>query len=89
MAVWTGYTKNGPGNYMDGNTTKTSHQMFKVMLEAFGTDQSRFQQPSDVYRVNNELFIKGANPEEAPPVTKNNKEKPFDIGGNKEDKKIN
>ncbi|WP_249598123.1 transglycosylase domain-containing protein [Peribacillus frigoritolerans] len=87
MAVWTGYTKNGPGNYMDGNTTKISHQMFKVMLEAFGTDRSRFQQPSDVYRVNNELFIKGANPEEAPPVTKNNKEKPFEIGGNKEDKK--
>ncbi len=26
MVVWTGYTKNGPGNYMDGNKTKISHR---------------------------------------------------------------
>jgi penicillin-binding protein 1A len=66
MAVWTGYPQNGPGNYMEGSTTKISQQMFKVMMQTFGTDQSSFPQPSDVYSVNNELYIQGGNPEDIP-----------------------
>ncbi|WP_083402429.1 transglycosylase domain-containing protein [Bacillus sp. MUM 116] len=62
MAVWTGYPKSGPGNYMLGNTTKISQLIFKVMMQSFGTDGSSFQQPSDVYRMNNELYIEGGNP---------------------------
>lgn len=69
MAVWTGYAKNGPGNYMLGDTTKVSQLMFKNMMQAFGTDKSSFQQPNDVYKANNELFIKGGEyvPPPAPP----------------------
>ncbi|MGZ6538824.1 MAG: penicillin-binding transpeptidase domain-containing protein, partial [Bacteroidia bacterium] len=68
MAVWTGYSQNGPGNYMIGNTTKISQLMFKAMLQKFGTDSSSFKQPSDVYRLNNELYIKGGNPDDVPYV---------------------
>jgi penicillin-binding protein 1A len=78
MAVWTGYSKNGQGDYMEGNTTKISQQMFKVMMQAFGTDQSSFMQPSDVYDMNNELYINGG--EDVPQVPKNND------WNNKEDK---
>ncbi|PKR85254.1 transglycosylase domain-containing protein [Heyndrickxia camelliae] len=72
MAVWTGYVKNGSGNYMLGNTTKISQLMFKNMMQTFGTDKSRFQQPSDVYRQNNELYIKGGENVPPPALPKNN-----------------
>ncbi|MFL6559401.1 MAG: penicillin-binding protein, partial [Bacillus sp. (in: firmicutes)] len=67
MAVWTGYAQNGNGNYMVANTQKISQYMFKAMMQSFGTDSSRFQQPNSVYRVNNELYIKGVNSAEVPP----------------------
>jgi penicillin-binding protein 1A len=85
MAVWTGYAKNGPGNYMLGSTTKISQQMFKVMMEAFGTDQSSFQQPDDVYRMNNELYIQGGNPDDVP-ILQNNDYQNQDNGNNPADK---
>lgn len=66
MAVWTGYAQNSQGNYMSGNTTKISQLMFKAMMEAFGTDKSIFPQPESVYRVNNELYIKGIASAEVP-----------------------
>ncbi|MDQ0201225.1 transglycosylase domain-containing protein [Neobacillus ginsengisoli] len=66
MAVWTGYVQNGQGNYMIGDTTKISQLMFKAMMQAFGTDSTSFQQPSDVYSVNNELYIKGGIPDDVP-----------------------
>jgi penicillin-binding protein 1A len=72
MAVWTGYAKNGSGNYMLGDTTKISQQMFKEMMQAFGTDPSRFQQPNSVYKVNNELYIKGVGSAEVPPKHQSN-----------------
>jgi penicillin-binding protein 1A len=72
MAVWTGYPKNGSGNYMEGDTTKISQQMFKAMMQAFGTDQNRFQQPNDVYNVNNELYIKGSKDQYVPPAQNDN-----------------
>ena len=81
MAVWTGYAQNGQGNYMSGNTTKISQLMFKAMMEAFGTNTANFQQPESVYRVNNELYIKGIDSAEVPP--KKNKIHPNN-GGNKE-----
>jgi penicillin-binding protein 1A len=79
MAVWTGYPKNGTGNYMLGDTTKISQQMFRAMMLALATDQSSFQQPSDVYEFNNELYIKGSKDKYVPPVQNDN---PFDNGGN-------
>ncbi|NRD77025.1 PBP1A family penicillin-binding protein [Bacillus sp. BRMEA1] len=85
MAVWTGYPKNGPGNYMLGSTTKISQLMFKAMMQTFGTDSSSFQQPSDVYRLNNELYIEGGNPNDIPQVPNNDNH--FDDGGNNEDPK--
>ncbi|MEO2078232.1 MAG: PBP1A family penicillin-binding protein [Bacillus sp. (in: firmicutes)] len=69
MAVWTGYSKNGSGNYMLGNDTKISQLMFKAMMQTFATDPSKFQQPSNVYQVNNELFIKGSS-DIPPPLPK-------------------
>lgn len=66
MAVWTGYAKNSPGNYMLGSTTRISQLMFRLMMQAFETDNTSFQQPGDVYSVNNELYINGGNPEDAP-----------------------
>ena len=83
MAVWTGYAQNGQGNYMSGNTTKISQLMFKAMMEAFGTDTANFQQPESVYRVNNELYIKGIDSAEVPPK-KNNVIIHPNNGGNKE-----
>ncbi|WP_416826706.1 PBP1A family penicillin-binding protein [Ectobacillus polymachus] len=68
MTVWTGYVKNGPGMYMDGNTTKISQKIFKEMFAKFGTDTSTFQMPDDVERdpVTNELNVKGGEKIEAP-----------------------
>jgi penicillin-binding protein 1A len=68
MSVWTGYSENGSGNYMVGDTTKISQLMFKNMMQTFGTDKSSFKQPSDVYRVGNELYIKGS--KDVPPKPK-------------------
>jgi penicillin-binding protein 1A len=59
MAVWTGYVKNGRGNYLSPNETKISQLMFKKMMQNFGTDKSKFHQPSDVNQSGNELSIKG------------------------------
>lgn len=75
MAVWTGYSQNGPGNYMVGNTTKIAHHLFKSMMQIFGTDTSSFQQPTSVYRVNNELYIKGVNSAEVPLIPSIDKDK--------------
>lgn len=82
MAVWTGYAENGPGNYMTGTTTKISQLMFKDMMQAFGADQSRFQQPNDVYKVNKELYIRGAKSDVPPAVQKNNKKDNHPGNGN-------
>ncbi|MDQ0971235.1 penicillin-binding protein 1A [Neobacillus niacini] len=87
MAVWTGYAQNGLGNYMSGNTTKISQLMFKAMMEAFGTDTADFLQPDSVYRVNNELYIKGIDSAEVPPKNDNVIIHPIN-GGNKEEEKL-
>lgn len=68
MSVWTGYSKNGPGNYMVGDTTKISQLMFKQMMQAFGTEKTRFKQPNIVYAVGNDLYIRGSN--DVPPKPK-------------------
>jgi penicillin-binding protein 1A len=75
MAVWTGYEQNGQGNYMVGNTTKIAHYMFKSMMQTFGTDSSSFKQPNSVYRVRDELYIKGVGSAEVPIIPKINHEK--------------
>lgn len=68
MSVWTGYPQNAPGNFMVGDTTKISQTMFKKMMMTFSTDKARFQQPSTVYSVGNELYIKGSS--DVPPKPK-------------------
>ena len=76
MAVWTGYAKNGQGNYMLGDTTKISQIMFKLMMQAFGTDKNQLSSSlSSVYRVRNELYIKGGNPNDVPTSQNNGNEK--------------
>ncbi|WP_002149290.1 PBP1A family penicillin-binding protein [Bacillus cereus] len=60
MAVWTGYEKNGPENYISDRYTKIAQQMFQVMMSKFATDKSRFERPSSVQELNGELYIKGA-----------------------------
>ncbi|MFP5116418.1 transglycosylase domain-containing protein [Bacillaceae bacterium C204] len=90
MAVWTGYAQNSPGNYMDGTTTQIAKNMFKTMMQSFGTDSSSFQQPNSVYRVNNELYIKGVNSAEVPPKPKpssNKVKQASENGGNKSEQK--
>ncbi|SMQ84960.1 penicillin-binding protein 1A [Bacillus sp. OV166] len=88
MAVWTGYAQNGNGNYMVANTQKISQYMFKAMMQSFGTDSSRFQEPNSVYRVNNELYIKGVNSAEVPPkpIIKKEKQVSEDGGNGKKQK---
>ncbi|MFJ7729683.1 transglycosylase domain-containing protein [Neobacillus sp. NPDC097160] len=89
MAVWTGYTQNGQGNYMSGNTTKISQLMFKAMMQTFGTDTSSFTQPKSVFRVNNELYIKGISSAEVPPKEKiDNLIKHPNNGNKKEEEKL-
>jgi len=68
MAVWTGYEQNGQNNYMLGDTTKIAQLMFKSMMQALGTDPSSFSQPASVYKVNNELYIKGVDSAEVPTI---------------------
>ncbi|MEK5173839.1 PBP1A family penicillin-binding protein [Heyndrickxia sp. FSL W8-0496] len=90
MAVWTGYAQNGQGNYISGNTTKISQLMFKEMMESFGTDSGNFKQPKSVYRVNNELYIKGIGSAEVPPKKKiDNVIMHPNKGGNKVEEKLN
>ncbi len=60
---------------MLGDTTKISQIMFKLMMQAFGTDKNSFQQPNSVYRVGNELYIKGGNPNDVPSSENNDNEK--------------
>ncbi|AFU12205.1 Penicillin-binding protein, 1A [Bacillus thuringiensis MC28] len=60
MAVWTGYEKNGPENYISDRYTKIAQQMFQVMMSKFATDKSRFERPSSVQEINGELYVKGA-----------------------------
>ncbi len=60
MAVWTGYVKNGPENYISDRYTKIAQQMFQVMMSKFATDKSRFERPSSVQEINGELYVKGA-----------------------------
>ncbi|MDG2738958.1 fibronectin type III domain-containing protein, partial [Vibrio parahaemolyticus] len=60
MAVWTGYEKNGPENYISDRYTRIAHQMFQVMMSKFATDKTRFERPSSVQEINGELYVKGA-----------------------------
>ncbi|MCU5704959.1 PBP1A family penicillin-binding protein [Bacillus wiedmannii] len=60
MAVWTGYEKNGPENYISDRYTRIAQQMFQVMMSKFATDKSRFERPSSVQEINGELYVKGA-----------------------------
>ncbi|MBS4203551.1 transglycosylase domain-containing protein [Lederbergia citrea] len=87
MAVWTGYAQNGHGNYVAGDLSKIAHLMFKAMMQSFGTDSSNFQQPSSVYEVNDELYIKGIASAEVPPKKENVIIHPNN-GGNKKEKKL-
>lgn len=89
MAVWTGYAQNGSGNYMAGTTTQIAKHMLKAIMQSFGTDSSSFQQPNSVYRVNNELYIKGVNSAEVPPKPKpisNNAKNANEDAGKKREK---
>lgn len=60
MAVWTGYEKNGPENYISDRYTRIAQQMFQVMMSKFATDKSRFERPSSVQELYGELYVKGA-----------------------------
>ncbi|MGN4610945.1 PBP1A family penicillin-binding protein [Bacillus cereus group sp. MYBK71-2] len=60
MAVWTGYEKNGPENYISDRYTRIAQQMFQVMMSKFATDKTRFERPSSVQELNGELYVKGA-----------------------------
>ncbi|PFL21881.1 penicillin-binding protein [Bacillus cereus] len=60
MAVWTGYEKNGPENYISDRYTKIAQQMFQVMMSKFATDKSSFERPSSVEEISGELYVKGA-----------------------------
>ncbi|TCW47792.1 penicillin-binding protein 1A [Bacillus thuringiensis] len=60
MAVWTGYEKDGPENYIGDRSTRIAQQMFQVMMSKFATDKSRFERPSSVQELNGELYVKGA-----------------------------
>ncbi|OUA83409.1 PBP1A family penicillin-binding protein [Bacillus thuringiensis] len=60
MAVWTGYEKDGPKNYVSDRSTRIAQQMFQIMMSKFATDKSRFERPSSVQEINGELYVKGA-----------------------------
>ncbi|MDQ6600869.1 hypothetical protein [Bacillus salipaludis] len=53
---------------MAGDTTHIAQIMFSKMMQVFGTDTSSFQQPSSVYKVGRDLYIRGSN--EVPPKSK-------------------
>ncbi|PEY37211.1 penicillin-binding protein [Bacillus cereus] len=72
MAVWTGYMKNGPEDYISSTNTKIAQQIFKEMMSQFGTDTSRFKMPSSVVQEGDELRVKGAKRDSSPnPSTSN------------------
>ncbi|HDR7637852.1 PBP1A family penicillin-binding protein [Bacillus wiedmannii] len=60
MAVWTGYEKDSSENYIGDRSTRIAQQMFQVMMSKFATDKSRFERPSSVQELNDELYVKGA-----------------------------
>lgn len=60
MAVWTGYEKDSPENYIGDRSTRIAQQMFQVMMSKFATDKTRFERPSSVQELNGELYVKGA-----------------------------
>ncbi|MBM7690854.1 penicillin-binding protein 1A [Peribacillus deserti] len=70
MTVWTGYAKNGPGNYMNKTDTKISHTIFKTMMQNYSAGTERFAQPASVEKVRNELYIKGIKKDMIPPAPK-------------------
>jgi penicillin-binding protein 1A len=76
MTVWTGYSKNGSGNYMVGDDAKISQLIFKAMMQKFATDKSGFIQPETVDRIRNELYIKGVKQDILPPAPSPKKFKP-------------
>ncbi|MEI4800822.1 PBP1A family penicillin-binding protein [Bacillus sp. FJAT-51639] len=67
MAVWTGYNKQSE-NYVDKNSTVIAQHMFKAMMSEFGSDTARFEMPSSVERINNELYVKGAKKDDVPKI---------------------
>ncbi|PLT31114.1 transglycosylase domain-containing protein [Peribacillus deserti] len=69
MTVWTGYAKNGPGNYMNKADTKISHTIFKTMMQNYAGSE-RFAQPASVEKIRNELYIKGVKRDMVPPAPK-------------------
>ncbi|MEY8349593.1 PBP1A family penicillin-binding protein [Bacillus cereus] len=62
MSVWTGYEKDSEENYIPdkSSSVRIAQQIFKEMMSKFATDTSRFEQPSSVERLNEELYVKGA-----------------------------
>ncbi|KZD32239.1 Multimodular transpeptidase-transglycosylase [Bacillus cereus] len=71
MAVWTGYMKNGPEDYISSKNTKIAQQIFKEMMHKFGTNKSKFKMPKTVIQDNSELRVKGAKQESSPNVNTN------------------
>ncbi|WP_242217449.1 transglycosylase domain-containing protein [Bacillus cereus group sp. BfR-BA-01380] len=67
MAVWTGYNKQSEG-YIDKNSSPIAQRMFKAMMSKFGSDTSRFEMPSSVDRIGNELYVKGAKKDDVPKI---------------------
>ncbi|MFI8705504.1 PBP1A family penicillin-binding protein [Bacillus sp. NPDC077411] len=67
MAVWTGYNKQSEG-YIDKNSSPIAQRMFKAMMSEFGSDTARFEMPSSVERINNELYVKGAKKDDVPKI---------------------
>ncbi|PEY37747.1 penicillin-binding protein [Bacillus cereus] len=62
MSVWTGYEKDSEENYIPDKSpsVRIAQQIFKEMMSKFATDTDRFEQPSSVERLNEELYVKGA-----------------------------
>ncbi|PFE04269.1 penicillin-binding protein [Bacillus cereus] len=62
MSVWTGYERDSEENYIPDKSpsVRIAQQIFKEMMSKFATDTSRFEQPSSVERLNDELYVKGA-----------------------------
>ncbi|OUB29088.1 penicillin-binding protein [Bacillus thuringiensis serovar yunnanensis] len=59
MAIWTGYLKDGKEYYISPQSSKIASQIFKEMMNKFGTDKSRFYQPRSVFQQGDEFFVKG------------------------------
>lgn len=74
MAVWTGYAKNGSGNFLNKADTKVSQTIFKTMMQNYTSGSGRFIQPASVEKIRNELYIKGVKRDMVPPAPKPKKE---------------